>query len=214
MVNMVINIIRIVQLITAIQLIMGASCNKNTSRPCKDVVYAFEATCEWTLQREIYHVGDTLTLTSATPKTLTDLINPSLIIDYSNSTGIGGNVFTNEFDTVGHTVVPASSKFEFISLVGIIDPIALAPEKGKSFYYQEQPSAYSIKVGIKLKSKGVFLFAVSDCLSRGLNGKNCTKAGFSMTVTNSDKHIALHQKALGFLPDADGYKRIYCFSVQ
>ena len=117
-------------------------------------------------------------------------------------------------DTLTRTTSPARSKFNIVPLFGEIQSLPNNPQNGTAFSYQETTSNYQSKLGFICKEKGIYFFAVSDALSSGLRGKNCTKAGFGMTVTNSDKHFGLYQYALGFMPDADGQRRIYCFRAQ
>ncbi len=69
-------------------------------------------------------------------------------------------------------------------------------------------------MGIRLLSKGLFYIGVTDLVSSGLVGKNCTNAGFNMTVTNSNKNLNLFQYALGYVPDALLQKSIFCYRVQ
>lgn len=56
----------------------------------------------------------------------------------------------------------------------------------------ENSSTYQFKGAIVCKKKGIYGFSVSSLESRGLRGKNCTKAGFNMFVTNTDKHLFLY----------------------
>ncbi len=80
--------------------------------------------------------------------------------------------------------------------------------------YRETSTTYQFKGAIICKRKGIYGFSVSDLLSPGLRGKNCTKAGFAMTVINSDKHLHLHQYVLGVDPNDVMLKRIgYDFRV-
>ena len=65
-----------------------------------------------------------------------------------------------------------------------------------------------------MKTKGLFYIGVTNLGSQGLVGKDCTNAGFSMTVTNTNKNINLFQYALNYTPDAMLQKSIYCFRVR
>ena len=200
-------------LITAMPFFIAVSCNKSDTKPCYNYTpYSFSVTSEWSPQREAYSIGDTIFLTSSFPKTLLDNIS-NQNIDYSNSTGIGGNIIFGRMDTVSHSGYDASSHFEVIPIIGNITPISANPEKGINSNYSESAS-YTFKMGIKLKQKGLYVMGVTDMACKGLTGKNCTNAGFNMTVTNSNKNINLFQYALGYTPDALLLKSIYCFRVQ
>ncbi len=210
---MVIKVIRIGLLITTAHFILGSSCTKNNSRPCR-TGYSFNATSIWNPETETYTVGDTIILSSEISKTLNDSINPSLVINYSNAIAIGGGIGIGYLDTITRTAFPGRQYFDLVTVIGSLGETSVAPDQGPAFIYKETFDKYELKVGLICKQKGIYGFSVSDLKSPGIRGKNCTNAGFNMTVTNSDKHILLYQYALGFLPDADGLKRIYSFRVQ
>ena len=89
---MVTNYLKLVLLITATPIMYGNSCNKNGSKPCTMVTpYIFSVTSEFSPQKEIYNIGDTIFLTSTFPTNLTNLISNQQA-DYSNSVGIGGDI--------------------------------------------------------------------------------------------------------------------------
>ena len=206
--------IRIGLLITAIQFILGASCNKNKSYPCRNIVYSFEAASLWSPQREVYNVGDTIILSSEIPKTLSDLINPVLVVDYSNAVGIGGGVGIAYLDTITRTAIPGRRYFDLVTFIGSLGERSVAPDQGPAFTYTESFNKYELRVGLICKQKGIYNFSVSDLKSPGLKGKNCTNAGFNMAVTNSIKNLLLYERVLSITLDADAIKRNYCFRVQ
>lgn len=210
---MAIKIIGKVLLITGVFFQFGLSCRKG-SRPCQFGSYSFSATSEWSNQREIYNVGDTIFLNSSFPKTLQDALNSSITVNFSNAIVIGGGIGIGYLDTVVRRAVPARNQFDYISIIGSTGERAVAPDQGLAFSYAELADRYSFKCGLICRQKGIFTVSVADLKSPGINGKNCTNAGFSMTVTNSEKHFSLYQYALGFQNDADGIRRGYCFRVQ
>ena len=176
--------------------------------------YSFEATSEWSPQRRICGVGDTLYLTSTIPKTLTDGINTSIVVDFSNSVAIGGGIGMGYVDTVQRIPVPGRSKFSFFAIMGTIGERAVAADQGPAFTYAEQPTSYVFKCGIICKERGIYVFSVSDLKSPGIRGKDCTNADFSITLTNSEKNLDLYEVATGIILDADGRKRGFAFRVQ
>ena len=199
-------------LITAIPFFIAASCNKNDTRPCANGGYAFTVTSEWSPQREVYNIGDTIFLNSTFSKNLTDLIGNSNI-NYSNSVGISGNITTSFMDTVTHRIIDAFLSFEVVPIKGSVAPINNVPNAGVSITFLEE-SNYNFKAGFVLKQKGLFQLAVTNLASQGIRRENCTNAGFNMTVTNSNKNINLFEYALRYIPDALLQKSIYCFRVQ
>ncbi len=203
-------------LITATLFTLGIGCKKNNStdtKPCLNTTrYSFNVTSEFSPQKEVYNVGDTIFLNSTFPKSLFDNISLQNV-DYSNSAGIGGSITFGYMDTISHSGYDSYSKFITLPIIGNYTQITTTPEKGINSVYVES-SSYNLKVGIKLKEKGLFVIGVGNLGSKGLAGKDCTNAGFEMSVTNINKHINLFQYALNYTPDALLQKTIYCFRVQ
>lgn len=199
----------------AILFLSGSSCNKNGSKPCRNETYSFEVTSMFSLQKEIYNIGDTIYLTSTFSKKITDLISNQQV-DYSNSLGVSGSISTSILDTVNKQVQYALDKFIIVDITGN----SSQPQNqnilnaGKNVFYFESSNTYELKIGFILRQKGVYMIGVDNLGSQGLRGKNCTNAGFNMTVTNTNKNLHLFQNALGYSPDALLAKSIYCFRVQ
>lgn len=211
---MAINILRIGLLITTAQFFFSASCNKEkTSCLSSSVTYSFDATAEWTQQREVYNIGDTIYLYSMFPKNLLDKIS-NVSVDYSNSVGVQGDIRINYLDTISRQAQPAKDSFNFHPVIGTFSARPVNQNQGINFNYSETTSNYEFRGAIICRKKGVYGIGLADNISNGLRGKNCTKAAFSMIVTNNEKHFNLYQYALGFPPDADAIKRGYCFRVQ
>ncbi len=208
-----INILKIGLLITATQFLMASGCNKNDTKPCAMVTpFSFNVTSEFSPQREVYNIGDTIFLNSTFPKIFTNLISNQQV-DYSNSVGINGTLTFSYLDTISKMGQDALNKFQILDIFGFTSVINNGPNSGKVINFNEI-STYQFKVGIILKTKGIFQLAASDLYSKGLVGKDCTNAGFNMSVTNSNKNLNLFQYALGYAPDALLQKSIYCFRVQ
>ncbi len=210
---MVTNFLKLVLLITATPILFGSSCNKNGSKPCTMVTpYVFNVTSEFSPQKEIYNVGDTIFLISTFPNNITNLISNQQV-DYSNSVGIGGDIGFAFPDSSLKQNKPAKDSFEYISIIGKFVPRPTNQNQGINTEYFESIN-YTFRGGIICKKKGVYAISVDDLISRGLKGKNCTNAVFNMTVINSNKHIDLYQSILGITLDQYGIDRIYCFRVQ
>lgn len=208
------SIFKIGLLITATQFFLSSGCNKNSTRPCPNAPYSFAVTCNYSPENEIYSIGDTLNLTSVFSKMLHNQANQGTTVDYSNSTGIGGNIFVYKTDTISHTLLDAINNFNYFSVKGTLTASETKPLRIKDVFFQELSSTYEIKIGMVAREKGIFVLYVSDMGSKGIIGKNCTNAGFSMTVTNTDKHIGLYQYAMQQIPDEIQKKNMYCFRVQ
>lgn len=205
-----------VLLLIIAQVFLCGQCNKeNTGCITSGTTYNFTASCNFEPEREVYAIGDTIILESILPKMLPLVINPTMIIDYSNSTGVGGDIRVNLLDTISRQAIPAKDSFRFISIIGNFQERTGNQNGGINFLFTETPQSYHFKGAIVCSKKGIYGFGVSDLFSNGIRGKNCTKAGFTMTVTNPNKHLHLHQYALGVDPSDPMLQRIgYDFRVQ
>ncbi len=210
-----INVIKTGLLLSAAQFLLSSGCNKNSTKPCPNAPYSFAVTCNYSPEKEIYNIGDTIYLESIIPKTLTSLLNPSTVVDYSNSTGIGGDLGVGYLDTITRQPLPAKDSFDYVSIAGSFVPREGNQSSGINIFYTETAQNYHFKGGIICKKKGIYGFGISDMGSKGIRGKNCTNAGFMMTVTNPNKHLYLHQYALGVDPNDPMLQRTgYDFRVQ
>jgi hypothetical protein len=209
------NIFRIGLLITAAQFIIGASCHKadDTSCPSNSTTYSFIATSLIYPQQEIYHIGDTIFFSSQVSSTLFDRFS-NTTVNYSNAVSLTGDNGIHIIDTVLKQLVPARDSFLLIPSTGsfIEEPNGL--RSGINTRYIESTNSYQFLGKFVCKKKGIYTFGIGDLLSPGLAGTTCTKAIYSMSLTNSDNHIPLYQYALGVTPDVEGMKRIYTFRVQ
>jgi hypothetical protein len=207
--------LRLGLVVLSAQVFLFAKCTKEPA-PCPGGGgYAFLATAEWSPQQETYRVGDTLYLTSAIPKTLTDQINTSMVIDYSNSVGIGGNLTLYEMDSLARQLKDAAGKFEVIAASGSVSNNPDKPQRIKDFYFTEQSTFYHLRLKIIPKQNGLFVFFISNLGSRGIRGKNCSNANFDNTISNGNKNLTLFNFAMG-RPPASQYEidRMYCFRVE
>jgi hypothetical protein len=208
------NFLKLVLLTILSPFLFGSTCNKDSSKPCTMVTpFSFNVTSEFSPQKEIYNVGDTIFLTSTFPKLLINLISTQQV-NYSNSLSIGGSITFGLLDTILKTGIDSYSKFKVSSTIGSSSQITNTPNKGIVTNYIETSSEYRISLGIKLLEKGIFVIGISNLNSNGLRGKDCTNAGFNMTVINSNKNLNLFQYALGYPADNMLAKNIYCFRVQ
>ena len=213
--NKIINILKMMLLITATPILFGSSCNKDGSKPCRNAPYSFDVTSEFSPQKEIYNVGDTIFLTSSFPKNLTSQISNQQV-DYSNSLGVGGSISTSILDTANKQVQYALDKFTVFDLKGSSSQSQNQNimNAGKNVLFFESNNSYELKIGFILKQKGLYMLGMNNLGSQGLRGKDCTNAGFNMTVTNINKNLQLFQYALSYPADAMLAKSIFCFRVQ
>lgn len=197
-------------------LLQGSQCNKKGSTPCVFGSYSFSVTSEWSPQQEIYKVGDTIFLSSTFPKSLNDQIDTSLVINYSNSTGVVGDLGIFYLDSLTHKPVPAKDSFSFFSNIGkFVERPFNQRNGGINIFYRETADSYSFNGQIICNSKGIYTFTISDLFSRGINGRNCTKAGFIMHLLNSERNLHLHEYTLNISANEPSLqKNVYDFRVE
>jgi hypothetical protein len=198
--------------ILAIPFLLGVKCNKDDPRPCPmlNSRYSFSVIGIFSPQRENYNVGDTIYYHSSFPVKLTDRTS-NTEIDYSNSVGIEGRLSFVMIDSVKKEVVPSSHNF--FAIVGKVIQVD-KDSTGLNYYYQTGLDSFKVSIAIRLLSKGLYRFGVSDLHSKGIWRQNCSSAGFDMFITNSNKNFHLHENGLGITPDALAAPRIFCFRVR
>ncbi|MEO8769421.1 MAG: hypothetical protein ABI402_05035 [Ferruginibacter sp.] len=202
-------------LILVISSIVFQACNNDKTVPCLRGGYSFAVTSEWSPQKETYHIGDTIYFISNFPKTMTDQVNTSLSVDYSNSVGIQGDITIICLDSVAQRPVLARDSFDLFSVKGNFSELAGSQNGGIAFNYNETNLNYEFVGAFICQKKGIYGIGAGDLSSRGLRGDDCTNAGFTMTVTNSEQHLYLHYNALHVdTTDIDLRQRGYDFRVE
>ncbi len=216
MINYKHNILKFGLLITVAHFLMASGCNKNNPpRPCLNggSLYSFNVTSEFSPEKEVYNVGDTIFLNSTFPKTLLNLVSNQQV-DYSNSLGVGGDISIFYLDSITRQPIPARDSFNLISYVGNFINRNINQNQGINTSYSENAN-YLFKGGFICKKKSIYGFGVQDLGSQGLNGQNCSNAGFNMTVTNINKHLNLHTITIGTNSnDPALVQKGYAFRVQ
>ncbi len=111
--------------------------------------------------------------------------------------------------------IAGRDSFSIISTTGSFTERTFNQNAGINFNYKQTQGFYEFSGSFICKKKGIYGIGVSDLLSNGIVGEQCKNANFSMTVTNTDKHLFLNQYALNVNPnDPELVKRGYAFRVQ
>jgi hypothetical protein len=195
---------------------VSSRCNKDKTIPCPNLqtAYNFSVTSQWMTEKEVYQLGDTIYLSSFFSKTLTDQINPSMNVNYSNSVGITGVIGLVFLDSINRQFIPAKDSFLFVNIEGSFNENESIQNRTKVITFSEQADKYRFSGGIVCMKKGVYEIDVDNLYSPGLRGTKCTSAGFEMNVTNVNKHINLFESAIGQTPTIVRQKIMYCFRVR
>ena len=194
-------------------LLCSSTCKKNQPKPCQSNVYAFQVSSIYTPDNNIFNLNDTIYINSEFPKNLTN-VSTSQIIDYSNATGIGGNITFFELDTIQKIVIPGLTNFSCYSIVGSIAPGSIRPDYILDNIYEEGQDLYKFKLRVVPKKKGIYVIFISDLLSIGIRYRDCTNASFINKFSNRQGGIQLFQFAMGRLPASQfEEERMFCFRV-
>ncbi|MEO8769420.1 MAG: hypothetical protein ABI402_05030 [Ferruginibacter sp.] len=205
---------RNVLLIIAVQSFLFFGCNKDGTTPCQNGGYSFVVSSQYSPQQDIYQVGDTIYFTSQFPKTLVDQINNSSV-NYSNSVGIQGDIGFGYLDTITHQPIAARDSFTIFSIKGSFSERPGNQNVGLNFNYFENAENYEFQAAFVCKKRGIYTIGVSDLLSEGLQGENCTNAGFNLSLANTNQHLYLHQYVLNVdTTDQELQQKVYDFRVQ
>ena len=158
--------------------------------------YSFNVTSLITPDLDSMHVGDTIYLVSIFSTKLIDQSSGQMI-DYSNSTVIGSTLAVSSLP-IGDTIAKdAVFDFDYVSVNGRIynDRSIPRPDGIQQLNYAELNGNYVLKVGLIPKKQGDYVLGIGNGLSNGINkNKNCEKASFNISVTNTNQHFYLLTK--------------------
>ncbi len=209
------NFLKFGLLITATHFLMASGCSKDkTPRPCANggSPYSFNVTSEFSPQREVYNVGDTIIIISKFPKILYDNITNQLI-DYSNNLGLKGTAGISYIDSINHQILRWSDSFPIINVKGTT---SINTTKAILTTYEESTNDFRFECKIILRKRGNYQITIEDLGCQGIIGKDCTNAGFFMKIINSNKHFNILTNALipGIFLDQLLTDHTYCYRVQ
>lgn len=185
-------------------------------KPCIEPNLLFSVTSQIIPDKDSVNIGDTIYLLSTFPTKLTEQTTGE-IIDYSNSTGIGSTLAISSLP-IGDTIAKdAVFDFDYFSISGKIynDRSIPRPDGVQQLTYGEFNGSYVLKVGLIPKKVGNFILGIGNGLSNGRKrNRNCEKAAFNISITNTDQHFYLITQ---WIPDnvLDDYgkRHVYYFKV-
>ena len=192
-------------------LLVLTACNKNGPKPCKDARYIFTVNTTWLTSDSVYQIGDTLFAQSSFPSILKNI--DGNLVNYTNSVGIGSNIFFLELDSVSKQAINGINSFSFFEKQGTAFAGTTGSKNFINTNYILIQDSFMLKIGFIAKRKGLFALGLSDLGSQGLSGQNCTNASFINTVTNVNRHLNYFEFAIGTAPRLYENERYFCFRV-
>ena len=166
--------------------------------------------------KDSVQIGDTIYLFSSFPTTLTEQ-STGQSIDYSRSSGIGGTLNVSNLEHGDTVAGDAVFDFDYVNIKGRIynDRSIPRPDGVQQLAWEEMGDKYELKVGIIPKRTGNYILGIGNALSNGKgNTRNCEKASFVITLTNTNQHFYLIEEWVpGISVDGYGKNRVYYFKV-
>jgi hypothetical protein len=135
----------------------------------------FNVTSEFSPEREIYNIRDTIIISSIFPKLLLNNVS-NQIFDYSNNLGIKGTAGISFIDSINYQINRWSDSFNIINISGIT---SINSTKVILTNYLETSNDFRFVSKIILRKTGNFQITIEDLGCQGLIGTNCTNAGFN-----------------------------------
>lgn len=204
---------KLVLLLTIIiWLTVYASCQKN----CIDENYAFSINNKFYPDKDTIAVGDTIWMEINTPTTNIDLIRQQPV-DFSGAVNLGTAISFLKLlpgSIEMSNVIESANDFGLVLVEGkqVANPFV---NKVREYLFNERDGYYRLKIGILPKTSGDFSIYASNSSGTYRKNNKCTKAGFEITISNSDQHLYIYQNTRpGY--EISGYEmtHIYCFHVK
>ncbi len=181
-------------------------------RTCVEAVYSFSINASFLPERDSIRLGDTLYLTSSIPIQLRDVTSGDLV-NYQNAK-IAGNLGIGKLSSGVKTPIEAVDQFKYVSVQGqIYNDLSIPSPKGvQQTLYSQKANTYELTVGLIPLNEGVYVLGVGFPVGiRG--GHDCEKAGFSLKVTNGNRHLDFYEKVTGQPSNGIDYGNGYYFKV-
>lgn len=179
---------------------------------CADTKYSFEMSVKAYPDTDSINIGDTIWIQIESSVILQDIISGK-DIDYSNAANLGTDISFDQF--LGEDVSsPCATCFNFDLINGTFLQDSFNSERNLDYQFDEIAGKYLFKLGIVPKMKGIFSLAVGNSANVYRKNDACTKAGFSITFSDTDQHMYLYeQNRPGYTPSEYEQTHKYNFKV-
>ncbi|MEJ7693186.1 hypothetical protein [Daejeonella sp.] len=199
--------------ILACIVLLNSGCPKS----CIEANYSFSVNAQVGPDRDSINVGDTIYITSSFPAKLIDQ-GTGAEINYTGAKKIGSTLGVGKLITGEVVPVGAVFDFSYISIKGNVynERSIASPDAVQQLTYQENNNTYELKVALIAKVKGTYALGIGNGLSvERNNSKNCEKAAFDISISNTSQHVYYYQTwRPGYTLTASDLKRLYCFKVK
>jgi hypothetical protein len=193
-------------------VIIWQGCRDKGTKPCLRTAYGFEVDVKLSPEGQVFHVGDSILFSTSFSKSLFDLKSGNMI-DYSNSTGISGNIGIVLLDSINKDFIPSKDSFEFVNQIGFFSATSINQSTSIQYNVTELADKYDFKSTLVCKGKGVYYISVDDAGSVGLFGKNCTNSAIRTKLQIINHNEILYSNSIGSPPFAEALSRMFCIRV-
>lgn len=206
-----------IKIILSLVIVHMLSCYTTCKRNCHVQSFSFAITNKIYPDKDSIYVGDSIWMEVDVPTKLLEL-NSDQEIDYSSAANLGsaiqflklgkGNAHTSNAtyaaaDFKAHLVIGQSvdnSKTPFAAWV-------------KDFLFDEVNGRYRFKVAFIPQAKGDYMIAPGNSLGTFRKHNKCEKAGFDITIADTDQHLYIYQESRpGY--EISGYERTHAYFVR
>jgi hypothetical protein len=189
-----------------------SSCVRN----CVDENYSFAINNSFYPDKDTISIGDTIWMEVDAPTTNMDLMRQQPV-DYSGAANLGTAISFLKLlpgSIEMSNAIESAHDFKLVLVEGrqVDNPFV---NKVREFLFTERDAHYHFKLGMIPTSSGDFIIDASNSAGTYRKQNKCTKAGFEITISNTDQHLYIYQNARpGY--EISGYEQthIYCFHVR
>ena len=191
-----------------------ATCNKRLD--CFNTIYSFSSSAKAYPSKDSINTFDTLWIEINEPVSLIDSASGDTV-NYNNAENLGMGITIDEF--MGGSInnpgtIPAANKFHFRIQLGdsIRNPFV---ERVREFKFLEIQNFYRFKVAIIPQQKGTYGIAISNAANVYRKNDKCTKAMFSITLTDTDQHLYFYEyNRPGYIISEYEKSHLYCVKIK
>lgn len=183
------------------------SCIKGKN--CTNHGYGFQMAAKIYPDYDSIQIGDTIFVELKEPINLNDL-NTGNIVNFTGAENLGTGIAFDEL--LGNAVrKSAANDFTLILLKGS-EVVNADPNLLRQYRFKEENGFYVFKLAVIPKKTGIYRTGVSDAVNVNTVENKCEKAGFSITLKETNQHLYYNQWNFGVTPNLPN--GVYCFKVK
>jgi hypothetical protein len=206
-----------IKIIPGLVLVHLLTCYGSCVKNCVDEKFSFAITNRVYPDKDSIQVGDTIWIELDAPVKLLDQ-ESNTEVDYSGAANLGSAIGFLKFGKgtaqAGNST-EAAQAFKAHLVTGEIVDNSQTPfaKRIKEFLFKEINGRYRFKVGFIALEKGDFSISPGDAAGVYRFRNKCPKAGFRITIADTDQHLYLYQQSRpGY--EISSYERSHMFCVR